>query len=104
MESAIVESLEEGMMFSQFSKMFLFCMWHTVQRNIYACQTLAIAFSMVIKHKYISAFCMKLIKKKTITKYVPEVLFKTACVKLSGVWQFGQGLSCIVVGFFCNTE
>jgi hypothetical protein len=40
---------------------------------------------MVIKHKYISAYCMKLIEENTITKYVPKVLLKTACVKLSGV-------------------
>jgi len=37
MDHAIIESLEEGMMFSQFSKMFLFCTWHRIQRNSYAC-------------------------------------------------------------------
>jgi hypothetical protein len=85
MDHAIIESLEEGMMFSQFSKMFLFCMRHRIQRNIYACQTLDVVFSMVIKHKYISAFCVELIEENTITKYVPNVLLKTACVKLSGI-------------------
>lgn len=47
---------------------------------------------------------MELIEVNTITKYMPKILLKTACVKLSGVRQFGQGLSCMVVGFFCNTE
>jgi len=39
MDHTLIESLEEGMKFSQFSKIF--------QRNIYACQTLDIALCVV---------------------------------------------------------